>query len=62
MDDTGIALTMSSLRDDGLLYNGEDVGSQNVISYFWDHLMNYYENYFRAIGQTIEELDAIGIR
>lgn len=62
MDDTGIALTISSLREDGLLYNSEDVGSQNIISYFWDRIVNNYENYFRAIGQTIEELDAIGIR
>lgn len=60
MDDTGCVMTL--LHDDGLLYNSEDVVSQNIISYFWDRIVNNYERYFRAIGETIETLDEIGIR
>ena len=62
MDDTGFTMTQTLLRDDGLLYETDEVGSQNIVSYFWERIVNNYENYFRAIGETIRQLDEIGIR
>ena len=62
MDDTGFPMTMASLRDDGLHYEIEGVGAQNIISYFWSHLVSNYEHYFHAVGETIRTLDEIGIR